>query len=421
MAPAFTDGSGIGVAGLLERLLGGDLPLQVVAYDGSRAGPASAPATIDVRRPDALRRLLTAPGQLGLSRAYVAGDLEVVGDIYAVLGLRDRLTGVRPGRTRLGDLARLMRVPGAVGRPLPPPPEEARLGGRLHSRSRDAAAVTHHYDVSNEFYRLVLGPSMTYSCAVWNDPDVGLEAAQEAKHELVCRKLGLRPGMRLLDVGCGWGGLVLHAARHHGVRATGITLSPEQAELARERVREAGLEDRVSIRLEDYRDVADGPYDAVASVGMVEHVGEANLPAYFSTLRSLLVPEGRLLNHGITTAAGRTAMQDRRGFIQRYVFPDGELPEIGTVVRAAQHAGLEVRHQENLREHYALTLRAWVANLERDHDRAVELVGPARARIWRLYMAGSALGFEAGRLELHQVLAVRPDGGRSAMPLRPDW
>ena len=421
MTPALTGGSGVGVAGLLERLLGGDLPVQVVAYDGSRAGPASAPATIDVRRPEALRRLLTAPGQLGLSRAYVAGDVEVVGDVYAVLGLRDRLTGVRPGRTSLTDLARLLRTPGALGRPLPPPPEEARLAGRLHSRSRDAAAVTHHYDVSNEFYGLVLGPSMTYSCAVWSDPGVGLEAAQEAKHELVCRKLGLRPGMRLLDVGCGWGGLVLHAARHHGVRATGVTLSAEQAELARQRVRAAGLADRVEIRLQDYRDVPDGPYDAVASVGMVEHVGEANLPGYFAALRSLLAPGGRLLNHGITTAAGRTAMKDRRGFIQRYVFPDGELPEVGVVVSAAERAGLEVRHEENLREHYALTLRAWVANLESDYERAEKLVGPARARIWRLYMAGSALGFEAGNIELHQVLAVRSERGRSAMPLRPDW
>ena len=413
--------AGSGVADLLESILGGDLPVQVTAYDGSRAGDTRAPATIDVRRPDALRRLLTAPGQLGLSRAYVAGDLEVVGDIYAVLALQDRLAGLRLRRGQLDDLRRLLRVPGVVGRPLPPPPEEARLKGRRHTRRRDAAAVTHHYDVSNEFYRLVLGPSMTYSCAVWASPDVGLEAAQEAKHELVCRKLGLREGMRLLDVGCGWGGLVLHAAQRHGVRATGITLSPEQAELARARVRDAGLADRVEIRLQDYRDVPDGPYDAVASVGMVEHVGEANLPTYFSTLRSLLAPGGRLLNHGITTAAGRTAMKDPRGFIQRSVFPDGELPEIGVVVSTAEHAGLEVRHQESLREHYALTLRAWVANLEADYEKAEKLAGPARARIWRLYMAGSALGFEAGNVEIHQVLAVRADAGRSGMPLRPDW
>ena len=419
MGPGATTGTG--VASLLEHVLGGDLPVRVTAYDGSRAGPESAPAIIDVRRPEALRRMLTTPGQLGLSRAYVAGDLEVVGDIYAVLALQDRLTGLRPGRDQLAALRRLLRVPGAVGRPLPPPPEEARLSGRLHTRRRDAEAVTHHYDVSNEFYRLVLGPSMTYSCAVWSSPDVGLEAAQEAKHELVCRKLGLRAGMRLLDVGCGWGGLVVHAARHHGVTATGITLSSEQAELAREHVREAGLADRVEIRLQDYRDVTDGPYDAIASVGMVEHVGEANLPAYFSTLHDLLAPGGRLLNHGIATPAGRTAMKDPRGFIQRYVFPDGELPEIGVVVAAAQHAGLEVRHEENLREHYALTLRAWVTNLEADYDRAARLAGPARARIWRLYMAGSALGFEAGNVEIHQVLAVRQDGGRSGMPLRPDW
>ena len=409
-----------GVASFIEGLVGGGLPVAIDAYDGSQAGSRSAATTIKVRSPDALRRILAAPAQLGLTRAYVAGDIEVVGDIYAVLGLQDRLQGVRLSTRSWLDLWRLARASGALGRPLSPPPEEARVAGRLHSKRRDADAVSHHYDVSNDFYRLVLGPSMTYSCAVWADPSVGLEAAQEAKDELVSRKLGLGPGMRLLDVGCGWGGMVIHAARHRGVTATGVTLSAEQAAFAEQRVREAGLQNQVTIRCEDYRDIADGPYDAVSSIGMFEHVGAGHLAEYFTRMYALLAPGGRILNHGISRPAGSTPM-GKHGFIQRYVFPDGELQEFGKVVNAIQQAGFEVRHSENLREHYALTLRAWVKNLERHYDEAISLVGPGRARVWRLYMAGSAHGFEAGRIEVHQALAVRKDGGRSAMALRPDW
>jgi cyclopropane-fatty-acyl-phospholipid synthase len=370
-----------------------------------------------LRSPEALRRIVTAPGELGFARAYVAGDLDIEGDLYETLVL------LEPRRALLRLVPELLPVVRDLGidalRPPPPPPEEARLRGRRHSKVRDAAAIAHHYDVSNRFYQLVLGPSLTYSCAVFADPDATLEEAQEAKHELVARKLGLREGMRLLDVGCGWGSMLVHAAVHHGISGVGITISRRQAELARERVRAAGVADRVEIRLADYRDVSDGPYDAVSSIGMVEHVGHAQLGLYLARLHALLRPGGRLLNHGIGRPARRRRLLPRRTFVNRYVFPDGELQEVGAVASRMQAAGLELRHLESLREHYALTLRNWVRNLERSWDEAVAEVGIARARIWRLYMAGSALGFEAGRLQVHQLLAVRPDQGASGVPLRP--
>jgi cyclopropane-fatty-acyl-phospholipid synthase len=263
---------------------------------------------------------------------------------------------------------------------------------------------------------------MTYSCAVWERPDVRLEEAQAAKYELVSRKLGLEPGMRLLDVGCGWGGMALHAARHHRVRAVGVTLSRRQAEWAGKAAAEAGLADRVEIRYQDYRDVRDGPFDAISSIGMFEHVGQSQLRVYFGGLRRLLRPGGRLLNHGIGRLPNRGRTRFARGsFIDRYVFPDGELHEVGDVVSTIQRSGLEVRHVESLREHYALTLRAWVRNLEGSWDAAVAEAGPGRARVWRLYMAASALNFEAGRTQVHQVLAIRLDRGRSGLPLRPGF
>ncbi|HET6665567.1 MAG TPA: cyclopropane-fatty-acyl-phospholipid synthase family protein, partial [Acidimicrobiales bacterium] len=299
--------------------------------------------------------------------------------------------------------------------------EEARLHGRRHSPERDAAAIAHHYDVSNEFYELVLGPSLTYSCAVFDDPEGTLEEAQSAKYELICQKLRLEPGMRLLDVGCGWGSMALHAAEHHGVAVTGVTLSQRQVELAGKRIAEAGLADRVEVRLQDYRDVADEPYDAISSIGMFEHVGAARLGEYFGRLRELLTPQGRLLNHGIVHPPSRHSHFARRGFIDRYVFPDGEIHDVGMVVTAMEAAGFEVRHSENLREHYALTLRRWVGNLERHWEDAVAQVGSGRARVWRLYMAASARNFEAGRTGLQQVLGVRADGGRSGFSLRPEY
>ena len=408
------------MADVARSMLGDDPPVALEAYDGSRLGPEDATTRIVVRSPDALRRMVTAPGELGLARAYVAGDIDLDGDVFDILELGDRMPTPKLTPAQWAMAARLVASAGV--RRLPPPPEEARVHGRLHSRRRDATAVTHHYDVSNRFYRMVLGRSMTYSCAVFPHEGASLEEAQAAKHELVCCKLGLRPGMRLLDVGCGWGSLALHAVRHHGVTAVGVTLSQPQAELARQRADEEGLAGRVDFRVQDYRDVADGPFDAISSIGMFEHVGMARTAEYFAHLRALLRPGGRILNHAISRPPSTSTRLPSNSFVGRYVFPDGELLEVGTTVSALQAQGLEARHVESLREHYARTLRCWVANLESHWDEAVAEVGANRARVWRLYMAGSAVGFEVGRTSVHQVLGVHPAaGGTSGMPLRPDW
>jgi cyclopropane-fatty-acyl-phospholipid synthase len=411
---------------LLESVLSPDVPVRVRTYDGSALGPPDAGAAVVIRTPDAMHRIITGFGrELSFARAYVAGDIEIEGDIYAVIALKDSFRAIRPSVAVLREAAKALGVRDVKSlvklRPLPPPDEEVKLRGRRHSKGRDAKAVRSHYDVSNEFYRLVLGPSLTYSCAVFEHEDDSLERAQSNKYELICRKLALAPEMRLLDIGCGWGGMVLHAARHHGVQAVGITISEAQAELARKRVVDAGLADRVEIRLQDYRDIHDGPFDAVSSIGMFEHVGLDHLAEYFGQVRRLLRPGGRLLNHGICRPAGQRERLNTQGFLHRYVFPDGELMEVGKVISAMQGQGLEVRHSEGLREHYARTLRFWVANLEQHWDAAVAEVGAPRARIWRLYMAGSALAFEAGQTQIHQVLAVLPDAGRSGLPLRPDF
>ena len=422
------------VAEFFGDLVGAGAPVEFRAYDGSRSGPAGAPATVVVRSPRALRRLVTAPNELGLGRAYVAGEIDLEGDIFTVLDLSDRLDELKVSPAQILAGLRIMG-PRAL-KPLAPPPEEARLSGPRHSKARDAAAIAHHYDVSNEFYRIVLGPSMTYSCAVWSDETTTLEAAQAAKYELVCNKLGLQPGMRLLDIGCGWGGMILHAAQHHGVRAVGATLSARQAEHAAKRIADAGLTDRVEVRCIDYRDIDGGPYDAISSIGMFEHVGWTQLGEYFSRCSDLLVPGARFLNHGISeppfeyaNPVARVASELRarygrglgRDFFNRYVFPDGELHEVGLVVSAIQRSGLEVRHVESLRDHYALTLRRWLANLEAGWDDAVHEAGEARARVWRLYIAASAHGFEYNQIQIHQVLATKSANGVSGMPLRPDF
>ena len=410
-----------GLAAAIERVLGGSSPIAIECYDGSRIGPDNAKTALIIKSPKALQYAVTAPGEIGIARAYVSGELDVQGDIFDALALRGNLPEVKLRPSEWLDLARIAGWRSL--RPLPAPPEESRLHGRRHSKARDASAIAHHYNVSNDFYRMVLGPSMTYSCAVWPAADAGLEIAQATKYELICRKLGLRPGQRMLDVGCGWGGMAIHAARNHGVRAVGVTLSEPQAEWARRAVHDAGLDDRVEIRVQDYRDVHDGPFDAVSSIGMFEHVGAAKLDEYFGTLFRLVKPGGRLLNHGIArSGVGHArARFARRGFIDRYVFPDGELHEVGSVVSRIQKAGFEARHVEGLREHYALTLRQWVRNLEAAWPRAVAEVGAGRARVWRLYMAASAVGFEDGALQIHQVLAVRQDKGAGGMPLRPDF
>ncbi|MFJ8593639.1 class I SAM-dependent methyltransferase [Streptomyces sp. NPDC093598] len=416
--------------GLFTQLLGAPLPVRIRAWDGSQAGPPGAP-TLVVRNRRALRRLLWKPGELGLARAWVAGDLDIEGDLYATLDLLAGLIWERGEDARtLTQALRDPEVRAAVrglvklaGTPLPPAPprEEARSPRRhLHTKHSDRRAISHHYDVGNDFYEIVLGPSMVYSCAYWPAPDSTLEQAQHDKLELVCRKLGLRPGQRLLDVGCGWGSMAIHAAREHGVSVVGVTLSQEQAAYARKRVADEGLTDKVEIRVQDYRDVRDGPYDAISSIGMAEHVGAEQYREYAADLYGLLKPGGRLLNHQIARRPqGDETTYSVDAFIDAYVFPDGELQPIGSTVTQLERAGFEVRDVEVIREHYALTLRHWVARLEADWQRAVQLAGPGRARVWRLYMAASALAFERNRIGVNQVLAVRtPEPGTSGMPLR---
>jgi cyclopropane-fatty-acyl-phospholipid synthase len=413
------------LAEALAVVLGVDrLPVRLTAWDGSTAGPDDAPEVV-VRSQQAVRRLLWAPGELGLARAYVAGELDAA-DLYAAftaLSSSGRLAVGESGGPSVADRVALVRTGlalGVVGREPAPPPEEVRVVryGRRHSRRRDAAAVSHHYDVGNDFYRIVLGPSMVYSCAVWEDETVGLETAQDAKLDLVCRKLGLGPGVRLLDVGCGWGSLAMHAAREYGADVVGITVSNEQAVLARKRVAEAGLTGSVEIRVQDYRAVDDGPFDAISSVGMAEHVGRAKLPAYVATLDALLRPGGRLLNHAISWAEEATTWNNDT-FIARYVFPDGELVTLGDMINALTSGELEVIDVEPLRQHYALTLRAWVRNLEANWAEAVTATSQGRARVWRLYMSASALAFEVGKLGVNQVLLQKPGG--TPPPLRRDW
>jgi len=410
---------------LLQTVFGARTPVRFAFWDGSDTGASPVDGVVRVHSPSAVRRILWAPGQLGLARAYVADELDIDGDMLAVLTvLRDAVpTDVKLRWQVVPAALAAARRLGVLGPPPPPPDEENRVHGWRHSVRRDSRAISHHYDVGNDFYRLVLGPAMTYSCAHFASPDLDLADAQAAKHELICRKLGLREraGMRLLDVGCGWGSLAIHAAREHGARVMGITISREQAQLARQRVADAGLSGRVEIRLEDYRGLHDETFDAIASVGMSEHVGSSRITRYFDGLRALLVPEGRLLNHAISSVDG--SRMERRSFAGRYVFPDGELLDVGDTVLAMEHAGLEVRDIESLREHYATTLRCWVANLEAAWDQAVALVGPGRARVWRLYMAGSAIGFADAGLSVHQVLGVRTTSeGRSGMPpTRTGW
>ena len=419
----------ISIGEAMTRLMPDGVPFRFTAYDGSRAGPEDAPVRLHLRNQRGLSYLLTAPGDLGMARAYVAGDLDLEGvhpgDPYeAMLLMMSRL------RFRIPPPAELFAIMRSLGfdhlRPPPPPPQEHLprwrrvLEGLRHSKERDAVAIHRHYDVSNRFYEMVLGPSMTYTCACFPNEDATLEEAQAFKYDLVCRKLGLRPGTRLLDIGCGWGGMVRHAVREYGVQALGVTLSREQAAWATGAIAREGLADRAEVRYADYRDVTEAGFDAVSSIGLTEHIGVRRYPAYFSFIRTKLRPGGRVLNHSITRPHNRSA--ETGAFIDRYVFPDGELTGSGRIITEMQDAGLEVRHEENLREHYALTLEAWCANLVDNWDACVAEVGLGTAKVWGLYMAGSRLGFERNEIQLHQVLAVRPDGsGNSGFGLRPTW
>jgi cyclopropane-fatty-acyl-phospholipid synthase len=415
------------LAEVFEQVMGPDAPVEFAAYDGSHAGVAGSPVKMTVRSPVAVAYLAQAPGALGLARAYVAGHLDVDGDMYEALA---RLSKAQTLDMSVAEKVRLLR---ALGGPkllinrVPPPPQEMRQGsrwqyGRRHTKTRDAKAISHHYDVSNTFYEWVLGPTMAYTCACYPKDDASLEEAQANKFDLVARKLGLHEGMRLLDVGCGWGGMVRHAAREYGVKAIGVTLSAQQAAWGEAAIEREGLSELAEIRHLDYRDVPETGFDAVSSIGLTEHIGKKQLPSYFAYLFGKLKAGGRLLNHCITRPDNTEPSHRQEGFINRYVFPDGELEGPGYLISLMHDAGFEVRHEENLREHYAKTLAAWCANLDEHWDDAVKEVGEGTARVWRLYMAGSRLGFDRNQIQLHQVLGVKlhPDC-RADMPLRPDW
>jgi cyclopropane-fatty-acyl-phospholipid synthase len=430
-AAAQADAAGkLTLAEILEIFAGGRLPLRFTAYDGSSAGPPDAPLGIELTSPRGTTYLATGRGDLGLGRAYIAGDLEIhgvhPGDPYELLkALTESLEFKLPSPKVMVGVIRSIGLEHL--RPIAPPPQEApprwrrMAAGLRHSKSRDAEAIHHHYDVSNTFYEWVLGPSMTYTCACYPGPDASLDEAQENKYRLVFEKLRLKPGDRLLDVGCGWGGMVRYAARR-GVRAVGVTLSREQSSWAQRAIVDEGLADLAEVRYGDYRDITESGFDAVSSIGLLEHIGVRNYASYFAFLQSRLRPGGLLLNHCITRPDNRHE-PSTRGFIDRYVFPDGELTGSGRIITEAQDVGLEVLHEENLRRHYAMTLRDWCANLVDHWDEAIAEVGLPTAKIWGLYMAGSRLAFETNGVQLHQVLAVRPDdrGGIGDLPLRPWW
>ena len=417
----------LSMAEIFEAVSDGPGALRFTAFDGSAAGPADAAHGLRLRTPRGAAYLATAPSDLGLARAYVSGDLDIVGahpaNPYPVIAAMARVRFRVPPPRTLAAVARTLGTD--LLRPPPPPEQEAlprwrrMTEGLRHSRTRDAEAIHHHYDVSNTFYEHVLGPSMTYTCAAYPHEGASLEEAQDNKYRLVFDKLRLKEGDRLLDIGCGWGGMVRYAARR-GVRAIGATLSREQAQWAQAAIEREGLGHFAEVRFADYRDVRESGFDAISSIGLTEHIGVRNYPAYLRSIKDRLRVGGLLLNHCITRPDNR--VRSTGAFIDRYVFPDGELTGSGTIIAAAQDVGLEVRHEENLREHYALTLAAWCRNLEEHWDECVAEVGEATARVWGLYMAGSRFGFETNVVQLHQVLAVRlDDRGGADLPLRPWW
>ena len=420
------------LAAAAAPFIGGELPVRLRAWDGSEAGPADAPV-VELRSPDALRRLLWHPGELGAAQAYVTGELEVHGDLAAALthafavGRERGITG-RPGAAAFArgmrTLPSLLRGLGLLGTPLPAPASQARVRGRLHSRGRDRRAIHHHYDLSNAFYSLILDPSMAYSCAYFgDDPDQTVESAQRAKLDLVCRKLDLAPGMRLLDVGCGWGSLSLHAAEHFGAQVLGVTIAAEQKRFIDRRIAERGLRDRVEIRLQDYREVAPpgstdaGRFDAVGSLEMGEHVGERNYPAYVDVLRRSVRPGGRVLVQQMS----RTGKHPGGGpFIESFIAPDMHMRPVGETVALLERGGLEVRDVHGLREHYVRTVQGWLENFELNLPELTALVGEEVVRVWRLYLVGGALAFRDGRMGVDQILCVRP-GADHSLPGERVW
>ena len=384
-------------------------PFSVELWDGTSVPSTNGGGpTFEVRSPDAFSHALRAPGQLGLGRAYVSGALGV-DDLDEVLELLDGWEPPPLDRRAQARLAVAAARASGIRRPPRPPGSELRPRGRRHSPERDARAVRHHYDVSNDFFKLFLGESLTYSCALFSRGARTLEEAQEAKLELVCTKLGLEPGQRVLDVGCGWGSFAIHAAANHGVSVVGITLSEPQAALARERAEERGLGDRVDIRVMDYRELADEPFDAVASIGMVEHVGSAQIDVYARQIARLVKPGGQVLNHGI--ARLRVGDPEAGPFSERYVFPDAAPLHLSRIQLALERAGLQTEHVEGLRSDYAETLRHWARNLDDNIEEATRLAGPERIRVWRLYLRAARRGFESGFTSIYQVRCRRPEAG----------
>ena len=427
--PLAADGVAQQLASAARPFVGGDLPVRLRAWDGSETGPPDAPV-VELRSPDAVRRMLRHPGELGAAQAYVTGELDVpaaggwdLGSAltHAFAVARERgLAGRRPNPAAVARAVRTAARIGALGRPPAPPASQARLHGRLHSRLRDRRAISHHYDLSNEFYALLLDPSMAYSCGYWTstDPSYTLAEAQHDKLDLVCRKLGLEPGMTLLDVGCGWGSLSLHAAEHFGARVTGVTIAAEQKAYVDARIRERGLEELVEIRLQDYREVPTSVfYDAVGSIEMGEHVGEANYPTYAAVLRRAVRPGGRVLVQQMS----RTGRHPGGGpFIESFIAPDMYMRPVGETVALLEAGGLEVRDVHGLREHYVRTVQGWLDRFEANRDELTALVGEEVVRVWRLYLVGGQLAFRDGRMGVDQILCVRP-GVDHTLPARRAW
>ncbi|WP_404352067.1 cyclopropane-fatty-acyl-phospholipid synthase family protein [Phycicoccus jejuensis] len=411
-----TQGLAPRIEAALRPLLAGPLPVRLRAWDGSEAGPEGA-MLVELRSPQALTRLLWHPGELGAAQAYVTGEIDVHGEIGDALDLVRETVAARslppltPARVArmLPDLVRLARDAGALARPPAPPATQAVIKGRLHSLARDRASISHHYDLSNEFYEFLLDPHMAYSCAFYADgPQMRLEDAQAAKLDLVCRKVGLQEGMRFLDVGCGWGSLSLYAAEHFGAHVTGVTIAAEQKAFIDERIRERGLQDRVQIRLQDYREVHDGPYDAVASLEMGEHVGEKNYDTYAEVLHRNVKPGGYVLVQQMSRFRGHHP--GGGPFIEQFIAPDMTMRPVGDTLTFLQGAGFEVRGVHALREHYVWTVEAWHRTLEENWDRAVELLGEEGARVWRLYLVGGAQAFRDNRMGVDQLLLRRTGG-----------
>lgn len=415
------------IAEAARPIFGRELPVRLHCWDGSVTGSTRGPV-VHLRSPEALRHIVWSPGELGFARAYVTGVLDLEGDLADSLALsfeearraREALGGLRRSpRTWAKIVSTLARL-GALRPPPQPPRSEARISGRLHSRRRDAQVISHHYDISNDFYRLLLDPNMAYSCAYWTDerPGYGLYEAQTDKLDLVCRKLNLRPGVRLLDLGCGWGSLTLHAAKRFGASVVAVTVSKEQADFVARRVEHQGVAHLVDLRRCDYRDVIEtspaGIYDAVANIEMGEHVGEAGYLQFLTHLHSMLKEEGRLL---IQVMSRKERNPGGGPFIERYIAPDMHMRPLHAQLGLVAKAGFEVRDVQALREHYGRTIRAWLATLDSRWEEAVALIGLERARVWRLYLAGGALSFEANRMGVDQILAVKPAAsGASGMP-----